>query len=122
MYWSDTLPAPHHPVTEKETPEELIDDDLFGEKLLNDDLFGDQNDLSLFDLDVIDDEVADEGGTEKNTVPGQDDFIEDDDGGGYKEDLRADADYGKYMERSKKESLKKLDRGLGLLSRLKSEF
>lgn len=107
MNWSDPIPAPHHPVTEmakeqKEEPEQVDEYDLFG----------DQNDLSLFDLDAIDEGVLEK----RNTVEGDDDFIEDDDGGGYKEDLRADADYGKYMERSKKESLRNLERGLSFLN------
>jgi chromosome transmission fidelity protein 4 len=69
-------------------------DELFGEE--QNELDEDLNDLGPF-MDM----QADEDG---------DNFVEDDDGAGYKEDMQSEKGYSKYQERSRKEGYERLDR------------
>ncbi|KAJ3334434.1 hypothetical protein HDU91_002735, partial [Kappamyces sp. JEL0680] len=78
--------------------------------------FDDLDDLGIFDTTAIEDN-GEKGENEKELdrqMFGDEDslngFIEDDDGGGYKEDLRKQEGYLKYQERAKKESLQALQK------------
>jgi hypothetical protein len=66
--------------------------------LKDEELFGETNDTSAFaDLDALED---------------LNDFIEDDDGNGYMEDLRNDQDLKKYHQRSREQMMQKLSENL----------
>ncbi|KAJ3260995.1 hypothetical protein HK103_006950 [Boothiomyces macroporosus] len=90
-YWKEFLPSdlPHA----SKTPEKIPEDELFG---VEDDIFNDV----LIEHQAEEDEDMDE----------VDDFVVDDDGGGYAEEFRNERDVIRYQEREGKKALKELRR------------